>query len=198
LEKLREEHDKVLGRDPSTVASQLAQNPRLVNDLPYTLAVIKEVLRLFPPAGTTRAGKPGVSVTDDAGNSLPTDDAILWILHVEMHHSPSYWVRPDEFLPERWLVPSGHELHPQPGAWRPFELGPRNCIGQALVLIEFRVILACLVREFDIAPAYDELDERCPRKGLKLLRGERAYQIETGAAHPVDGYPCRVKCAQRS
>jgi cytochrome P450 len=198
LEKLREEHDKVLGRDPSTAASQLAQNPRLVNDLPYTLAVIKEVLRLFPPAGTTRAGKPGVSVTDDAGNSLPTDDAILWILHVEMHHSPSYWVRPDEFLPERWLVPSGHELHPQPGAWRPFELGPRNCIGQALVLIEFRVILACLVREFDIAPAYDELDERLPRKGLKLLRGERAYQIEKGAAHPVDGYPCRVKCAQRS
>jgi cytochrome P450 len=198
LEKLREEHDKVLGRDPSTVASQLAQNPRLVNDLPYTLAVIKEVLRLFPPAGTTRAGKPGVSVTDDAGNSLPTDDAILWILHVEMHHSPSYWVRPDEFLPERWLVPSGHELHPQPGAWRPFELGPRNCIGQALVLIEFRVILACLVQEFDIAPAYDELDERLPRKGLKLLRGERAYQIEKGAAHPVDGYPCRVKCAQRS
>jgi cytochrome P450 len=198
LEKLREEHDKVLGRDPSSAASQLAQNPRLVNDLPYTLAVIKEVLRFFPPAGTTRAGKPGVSVTDDAGNSLPTDDAILWILHVEMHRSPSYWVRPDEFLPERWLVPSGHELHPQPGAWRPFELGPRNCIGQALVLIEFRVILACLVREFDIAPAYDELDERLPRKGLKLLRGERAYQIEKGAAHPVDGYPCRVKCAQRS
>ncbi|KAF2726543.1 sterigmatocystin biosynthesis P450 monooxygenase StcS [Polyplosphaeria fusca] len=195
LKALREEHDRVLGPDPADAASQLTQEPRLVNSLPYTLAVIKEVLRLFAPAGTTRAGKSGVSIADDAGNSLPTDNAILWILHIEMHRSPSYWVRPDEFLPERWLVPPGHELHPQPGAWRPFELGPRNCIGQALVLIEFRVILACLVREFDIAPAYDEWDEKQSRKGVKLLRGERAYQVEKGAAHPVDEYPCRVKLA---
>ncbi|KAF1978518.1 cytochrome P450 [Bimuria novae-zelandiae CBS 107.79] len=114
LEALREEHDRVLGPDPADAASQpeSPSQPRLVNNLPYTLTVIKEVLRLFPPAGTTRAGKPRVSVTDDAGNSLPTGDAILWILHVEMHRSPSYWVRPDEFLPERWLVPPGHELHP--------------------------------------------------------------------------------------
>lgn len=195
LKTLREEHDKVLGSDPAAAASRLTQEPRLVNSLPYTLAVIKEVFRLFPPAGTTRAGKPGVSVTDDAGNTLPTDDAIIWILHVEMHRSPSYWVRPDDFLPERWLVPPGHELYPQPGAWRPFELGPRNCIGQAQVLIELRVILACLIREFDVVPAYDELDKQRPRSGVKLLRGERAYQIEKGAAHPVNDYPCRIRSA---
>ncbi|KAH7378408.1 sterigmatocystin biosynthesis P450 monooxygenase StcS [Phaeosphaeria sp. MPI-PUGE-AT-0046c] len=193
LEKLREEHDRVLGPDRTAAASRLSQNPSLVNDLPYTLAVIKEVLRMFPPAGTTRAGKPGVNVTDDAGNSLPTDNAILWILHVEMHRSPSYWERPDEFLPERWLVPVGHILRPQAGAWRPFELGPRDCVGQALVLIELKVILACLVREFDIVPAYDELDKRRSKGGIKKLRGERAYQVEKGAAHPVDEYPCWIK-----
>jgi cytochrome P450 len=198
LKTLREEHNKILGPDPAAAASQLVQNPRLVNELTYTMAVIKEVFRLFPPAGANRAGKPGASVTDDTGNTLPTEDAILWILHVEIHRSANYWVRPDEFLPERWLVSPGHELYPQPGAWRPFELGPRNCIGQALVMIEFRVILACLVREFDIAPAYDEWDERHPRKGIKLLRGERAYQIEKGAAHPVNGYPCRIKLAHKA
>lgn len=193
LKTLREEHDKVLGPDRTTASLRLSENPRIVNDLTYTLAVIKEVLRMFPPAGTTRAGKRGVSVTDDAGTSLPTDDAILWILHVEMHRSPSYWVRPDEFLPERWLVPIGHDLRPQPGAWRPFELGPRDCIGRSLVLIELKVILACLVREFDIVPAYDELDQRRPKGGIKLLRGERAYQVAKGAAHPVDEYPCRIR-----
>lgn len=151
----------------------LTENPRAVNNLPYTLAVVKEVMRLFAPAGTTRAGKPGVSVTDDAGNVLPTDDAILWILHVEMHRSAKYWPRVDEFLPERWMVPAGHELHPQPGAWRPFELGPRNCVGQALALIELRVVLACLVRDFEIEHAYDEWDAEHPRKGIKLYRGER-------------------------
>jgi cytochrome P450 len=152
---------------------------------------------LFAPAGTTRAGKPAVNITDDAGNQLPTDDAILWILHVEMHRSAKYWSRPDEFLPERWTVPAGHELYPQPSAWRPFELGLRNCVGQALVMIELRVILACLVREFEVEPAYDEWDAAHPKKGIKLYRGERAYQVEQGAAHPVNGYPCRIKLAAR-
>ncbi|KAL5377601.1 hypothetical protein DPSP01_009655 [Paraphaeosphaeria sporulosa] len=193
LKTLREEHGQVLGSDPTAAASLLARDPRTINSLPYTLAVVKEVLQLFSPAGTTRAGKPSVSVTDDAGNMLPTDDAILWILHVEMHTSPNYWVRPTKFLPERWLVPPGHELHPRPGAWRPFELGPRNCVGQSLVLIELRVILACLVREFDVAPAYEDWDRLHPKKGTQVLRGERAYQVEQGAAHPVDGYSCWVK-----
>ncbi|KAH8698046.1 sterigmatocystin biosynthesis P450 monooxygenase StcS [Phaeosphaeriaceae sp. PMI808] len=197
LKRLRAEHDEVLGPNPATAGSLLVENPRTVNNLPYTLAVIKEVMRLFAPAGTTRAGKPGINITDDAGNILPTDDAILWILHVEMHRSAKYWPRPDEFLPERWMVSAGHELHPQPGAWRPFELGPRNCVGQALALIELRVILACLVRDFDVEPAYDEWDAEHPNEGIKMYRGERAYQVEQGAAHPVNGYPCRVKLASR-
>jgi cytochrome P450 len=75
-----------------------------------------------------------------------------------MHRSAKYWLRPDEFLPERWIVPVGHELYPRHSAWRPFELGPRNYIGQALVMIELRVILACLTREFDLEPAYAEWD----------------------------------------
>ena len=175
LSRLRAEHDEILGSGLSASSFQLAQNPRIVNDLHYTLAVIKEVMHLFPPAGTTRAGKTGVSITDDAGNLLPTDDAILWILHVGMHRSEKYWVRPDDFLPERWMVPIGHELHPQPGAWLPFELGLRNCIAQALALIEIRVILACLVGEFEISPAYDEWDAQHPRNGPKLYWGERAY-----------------------
>lgn len=177
------------------MASRLSNDPRIVNTLHYTLAVIKEVLRLFTPAGTTRAGKFGINVTDDTGSVLPTDDAILLILHVEMHRSSKYWVRPNEFLPERWLVPAGHELYPQSGAWRPFELGPRNCIGQALVMLELRVILLCLVREFEVLPAYDEWDAMNPSKRTRLYRGERVYQVEKGAAHPAAGYPCRVRLA---
>lgn len=195
LARLREEHDRVLGPDPAAAGALLSANPRLVNSLVYTLAVIKESMRLFAPAGTTRAGKPNVSITDDAGNVLPTDDAILWILHVEMHRSAKYWPQPDTFLPDRWLVGPEHELYPKPGAWRPFEHGPRNCIAQALVLVELRVVLACLVRDFEVQPAYDEWDKKHPRKGIMLYRGERAYQVEEGAAHPAAHYPCRVKLA---
>ncbi|KAM7206451.1 sterigmatocystin biosynthesis P450 monooxygenase StcS [Naviculisporaceae sp. PSN 640] len=202
LSRLRAEHNSVLGPNPLNTPALLSRNPHLVNSLPYTLAVLKESLRLFSPAGTTRAGKPNTSITDDAGNSLPTENATLWILHNEIHQSPSYWVRGEEFLPERWLVPPGDELYPKPGSWRPFELGPRNCIAQSLVLVELRVVLAVLARRFEVKDAYEEWDLSEAGKGKrrtgngvwKLESGERAYHVAAGAAHPVDGFPCRVSC----
>lgn len=192
LANIRREHDNLLGPDPSAAHSLLVSKPQLVKVLLYTHAVTKEALRLFTPAGGTRAGKAGVSVTNDEGNKCPTSDTIIFIIHTEMHRSPNYWVRPDEFLPERWLVDPGHELYPVKGAWRAFEHGPRNCIAQDLVMTQMSVVLAMVAREFDFHPAYEEWDRLNPSKGLKTYRGERAYQIEEGAAHPADKYPCRV------
>jgi hypothetical protein len=59
-------------------------------------------------------------------------------------------------------------------------------------MTELRVVLALLAREFSFEPAYAEWDRLHPRNGLKTYRGERAYQIEEGAAHPVEHYPCKV------
>ncbi|KAI4163185.1 MAG: hypothetical protein LQ342_003118 [Letrouitia transgressa] len=192
LAYLREEHDRVLGPNPSDAASLLSLKPQLAKSLPYTQAVIKESLRLFTPAAATRAGKPSVSLTSDAGTLFPTEDAIILIVHVELHRSPKYWLRPDDFIPDRWLVGPEHELYPSKGAWRAFEHGPRNCIGQDLVMVQLSVLLAIVAREFDFRNCYEEWDSLNPRKGTKRYRGERAYQIENGAAHPADGYPCRV------
>jgi len=77
------------------------------------------------------------------------------------------------------------------GAWRPFEFGPRNCIGQALVMIEVKTVLAMTLRELDVRPAYEEWDMLRGKKG-GIIDGERCYQIEEGSAHPADHYPCRV------
>ena len=56
LEKLRAEHDEVFGPDPAVVRQALLENPPLLNALPYTNAVIREVLRLVPIAATAREG----------------------------------------------------------------------------------------------------------------------------------------------
>lgn len=92
----------------------------------------------------------------------------MFTIHTELHRAPTYWHRPEDFLPERWLVGPGHELHPMKGAYRAFEIGPRNCVAQAFVMTELRVILACIVREFDFQPAYDEWDRLYPGKGLRM------------------------------
>lgn len=193
LAQIRAEHDNVLGPDLSAVPSLLKEQAHLTNHLVYTTAVIKEALRLFPPGACSRAGSPSVDLIDDQGNLCPTKDtAAVFTIHTEMHRAPAYWYRPDDFLPERWLTECSAELQPMKEAYRAFEIGPRNCVAQGFVMTELRVIMACIIRPFDFTPAYDEWDILHPRQGLQTYRGERVYQIEEGAAHPVEHYPCRV------
>ena len=196
--QLRQEHDDILGIGVDGLPSLLKSQPYLVNNLPYTTAVIKEALRLFPPAGSSRAGHPTVTLLSDTGKECSIEDlAAVVIVHTELQRSPFYWKQPDTFLPERWLVKPDHDLYPVKGAYRAFEIGPRNCVAQAFSMTELKVVLACLVRKFQFSPAYDELDRLNPPKTeRRMYRGERAYQIEEGAAHPVDHYPCRVAIRQ--
>lgn len=163
LAKVRAEHVELLGLDWSAVPAMLKEQPHLTDNLPYTSAVItsaviKEALRLFPPGGCSRAGKPNVNLIDDHGNRCPTELAMVFTIHTELHRAPAYWHRPAEFLPERWLVAGGDILVPMRGAYRALEVGPRNCVAQGFVMTELRVILACVVQQFDFKPAYDEWD----------------------------------------
>lgn len=190
LDRLRAEHDSALGPEGLQTASSIAADPFLLNKLPYTSAVIKEVLRLYPAVSSTRAGEPDFHVTDELGRLYPTDDLLLWADPVPIHRDPTYWQRPDEFLAERWLAAPGDPLHPVKGAWRPFEHGPRNCVGQELAMIEMKVITVMTARRFDFKLAYDELDSGNGSQGIKTVYGERGYQI--GRAQPAGDLPCRV------
>jgi cytochrome P450 len=215
LTKLREEHDLVFGSGVDA-ATKLREKPILLNQCAHTLGVIKETLRLCPPSGSLRYGRAGAILTDRQGNVYPTDGLKTTIMHRFVHRNPRFWPRPEEFLPERWLpsVKPGDELYvaPNTGAYRPFEQGPRNCIGQTLVLNELRVVLILVARTFVITPAYDEWDadkenNRGPLRKVagwlsgegkreKTALGERAYQTSKAGGHPADGYPCRVSLAE--
>jgi cytochrome P450 len=196
LKKVREEHNEVFGTDFSTDHCQqiINSNPALLNQIPYTLAVIKEVLRIFPPAASLRDGRPGLMLTDEEGQQHPTENCHIWTLSLVIHHSPDVFVRAGEFIPERWLVGPQDPLHPTKGSWRAFEWGPRACIGQTLAQMELKIGLVMTARMFDITPAYDEWDTLYLRKGITTVEGDRVYQAEMGAggAHPVDGFPVRV------
>ena len=190
LARVRAEHTSVFGSDAFEAASIITSSPSLLNKIPYTVAVIKEVLRMYPAVSGTRAGEPNFSVTDDANRSFPTDGFLVWDNPQAIHRDPAYWPQPDEFLPERWLVAADNPLHPIKGAWRPFSHGPRNCIGQELAMIEMKVIMVMTARRFDIQLAYEELDAAKGTKNIKTIYGERGYQIQR--AQPSDDLPCRV------
>lgn len=190
LRKVREEHDELLGATRDEKIRKLEQEPHLLNKLAYSVAVMKETMRLFPVASTLRGGEPDFHVRDPEGRSLPTDGFLVWGVSQPLHRDPNFWPKPEEFIPERWLVRPDDPLYPQKGAWRPFEYGPRNCMGQELAMMETKIGMVLVMQMFDIEVAYEELDRRTPRSP-NSVSGERAYQLTL--AGPSDGLPCRVK-----
>ena len=91
----------------------------------------------------------------------------------------------------------GEVLFPTAGAWRPFEHGPRSCIGKELSMLELKIVLCLVARRFRFRIAYDELDDAAAgggaarKKVKKDVDGERAYQV--GKGEPSGFLPCRVR-----
>ena len=203
LDRIRAEHDQIFGSEIRQAATLMSRDPYLLNKIPYTAAVIRETLRLFPAASTTRAGEPGFNITDARGLQYPTNGYLIWLVPQAIQRDPAFWPHPDEFLPERWLASPKEPLYPVSGAWRPFEHGPRSCIGQELSMIEMKIVMVLTLREFAISGVYEELDQlkaeaRIPDsqpalktgKRPRTVDGERAYQI--GLGQPSGNLPCRV------
>lgn len=65
------------------------------------------------------------------------------------YHSSANFKDPYDFVPERWL---GDEIYKEDhrDCYKPFSLGPRNCIGQALATAEIKLTVTRLLWNFDI------------------------------------------------
>ncbi|KAL3421803.1 hypothetical protein PVAG01_05959 [Phlyctema vagabunda] len=198
LAELRKEHDEVLGLDPDEAGKRLIADPHLANSLPYTTAVLREIMRIFSPASSARQAPPGSFITGRDGKPYSTDDVLIWISSFVIMNDPAHFPEPHRFMPERFLP----ERSPFPAiaknAYRPFEKGARDCVGQELAMLEGRVILALTVRRFDFREAYDHLDGLLGRAPPPVYAGcadygERAYQVLLTAAKPKDGLPMWVR-----
>lgn len=178
LKSVQQELGTVFSADPRQVSQLISNNPHLLNSIPYTAAVIKESLHLFPTVSSTRDGEANFSVTDTQGRQFPTKNFLVWVNPHAVHHSPALWEQADEFIPERWL---GKEI--KKGAWRAFEHGPRNCIGQELAMLELKIVLALVAREFVVRDVCEECG--------KTVCGEVAYQVQL--SQPAGDLLCRIE-----
>jgi cytochrome P450 len=183
------ELDAVFTPSLSTTASRIREDPYILNQLPYNHAVMKEALRLFPPANTVRIGSPNVQITDPkTGQRFPTHDWVVWPDSYVIGRSEIYYPDAEKFMPERWLPESSFPAIP-PGAFRAFERGPRNCIGSEFGTLEIKVVMAMTLRDFDFVPAY-------PEDSLKV-DGEPCYQMLFGSAKPKSSVPGRIVRTKR-
>ncbi|KAJ6020572.1 hypothetical protein N7540_006076 [Penicillium herquei] len=151
LAALRAELDRVLGLNlnKEATAEVIISSEGKLGQLPYLSAVIKETLRLHPPAGTSRFVAPGSGFRlQTSQGHLCVDGAILFLNHFSIQRDPAvYGASAETWVPERWLEVREEAI--PVSAWRPFERGPRNFIGQELAMLEARIVLAMAARRYD-------------------------------------------------
>ncbi|QYT03602.1 hypothetical protein H0G86_010550 [Trichoderma simmonsii] len=119
-----------------------------VQHLTYMLAVLDEVMRMYPPvvSGLPRLTAEGGAMI--AGEYVP-EDTIVEVWQWPLFHNPNYWTQPDDFIPERWLGDPNF-ANDRRECFQPFSTGPRNCIGKNLAYSEMRLILARVIMQYDI------------------------------------------------
>jgi len=117
-----------------------------LQDLPklkYLECCIKETMRFYPSVSVVTR-----FLTEDLqlGDYLIPAGANVGVLISATHHNPRIYPNPSTFNPDRFLIEETKSRHPF--AYIPFSAGPRNCIGQRFALIEEKVVLATVMRQF--------------------------------------------------
>ncbi len=112
-----------------------------VGQLDLTGRVFDESLRLFPPIWVHARQAKQADVID--GVSIPKG-RIVFIHTFGMHRHPDLWDAPERFDPDRFL-PSRRAAIVN-GAYHPFSMGQRKCIGDRFARTEGIVLLAAMVR----------------------------------------------------
>jgi cytochrome P450 len=168
LERVREELYSVLGEAPLTHAD--------VPKLGFTIQVIMEGLRLYPPFWMIDR----VAVADDRVGDLVIPKGSTVIVYVYgAHHAPRYWESSESFDPERFTKANA-ALH-TPFTHLPFGGGPRGCIGGNYAMLQILMILSDLLRKYDFQLVPGQTIEARPMVILRPKHGIRMTFTQTTA-----------------
>ena len=116
------------------------------DDLPqlrYTEMVMAEAMRLYPPAWAM--GRLSLQEFEVGGYRLPAKTTVLASQYI-MHRDARFFPDPLRFIPERHTTEA--KAARLRGAYFPFGMGPRQCIGEAFAWMEGVLVLATLAQRW--------------------------------------------------
>lgn len=166
-EEMLAELSRELGGGPAPAGS--------LERLPFTRAVIEESMRLYPPAPFM--GRQAIEPDELAGEAVKAGTEILispWVVH----RHRLLWGEPDLFDPGRFSPERRGTI--ARGAYIPFGLGPRICIGLGFAMQEILTVLSIVVPRYRFAlPEGAEVVPRsritlAPRDGMAMVVTPRA------------------------
>ena len=146
------QHPHVTSRLLSELDAELRgqlPNPAILERLPYLDQVIKETLRLYPPAPS--ANRIAHEPFEWKGYTINAGELVSYVPFVS-HRMAEHFSEPERFRPERFDPAAGQPITPY--AYIPFAAGPRSCIGAPFATMEIKTVLAIVLQRFrlDLVP----------------------------------------------
>ena len=136
--RLQDEIDEVVGRGDPTAGD-------LMGGMGYLDRVLKETLRLYPPAWIgPRLSRRGFWIDD---HRIPAGTHVAYCSWMT-HRLPELWEHPEAFWPGRFEEERARAM--EPGAYVPFGRGPRTCIGMRFGELEVKVLVVLLMQRFRV------------------------------------------------
>ncbi|GFV18287.1 cytochrome P450 4V2 [Trichonephila clavipes] len=172
-EKIHEELDRIFGDD-----TERPVNTEDLKDMIYLDRVIKESQRLYPsvPVIARRISEN----TNICGYPIPEGSSCIVFVH-QLHRDETVFPNPEKFDPDHFLPENSANRHPY--AYIPFSAGPRNCIGQRFAVMEEKVLISAILRNYTIEslchrdklPPAVELILRSSKPILQRIRPRQRY-----------------------
>lgn len=152
-----------------TLGDRLPQ-PEDMEKLAYASRVVKEAMRLYPPAFVL--ARRAARETTIGRYVVPRgSEVVVWLYFT--HRDPRYYPDPESFRPERFEAEAEAARPKQ--SYLPFGAGPRACIGRAFAQAEATLLLACLYQRFTfryaqaVPPKPRARITLAPAGGLKMI-----------------------------
>ena len=141
-------HPEVAGKVQSEIDQVVGGRVAGENDvrsLVYTEAVMKEVLRLYPPLWLAgREAQQDLAL----GSFRVAAGSIMLLSPWVTHRDPRFFDDPEGFRPERWLTRETSQ--PPKFAYFPFSGGPLHCLGQRFAAMEIMLTVSLIVWRFTL------------------------------------------------
>jgi cytochrome P450 len=147
--------------------------------LAYTEMVVKETMRLYPPAWVI--GRQALNNFEVHGYRLPAGTNVLLVPWIT-HRDARFYREPEKFDPDRWREDPTRNGRLPRFAYFPFGGGPRVCIGAGFAMMEATLLLATIAQRFRLSLLLDRSIEMLPsltlrpKNGIKMMLQERPRQ----------------------
>ncbi|XP_018569720.1 probable cytochrome P450 6a13 [Anoplophora glabripennis] len=140
--KLREEILEVLAKHDNKITYDA------IAEMKYLGQAVDESLRLWPPVATITRVCTKSHKLQDTGVTVEKGTTVL-IPALGLHHDPEYWPDPEKWDPDRFS--NENKDNRRPFTYLPFGEGPRNCIGLRFGLLQTKIALVTVLKDYRVS-----------------------------------------------